>query len=342
VNVNSHMTQNAQSPSAPTTASGVAPAVAVLVPCYNEEITVGDVVRQFRAELPDAHIYVFDNNSSDRTIDEARAAGAVVFSERRQGKGYVVQTMFRNVDADIYVMVDGDATYSPAAVHELIAPVARGEADMVVGSRWHSLSQSEFKQMNRFGNRFFLFVVNSIFSVRLTDMLSGYRAFNRGFVKSVPLFSRGFEIETELTIKALEQGHRVVEIPIDLTNRPDGSFSKIRIARDGMIILNTILALFRDYKPLTFFGAIGILSALIGLASGIVVTWEFVETGLVVRLPLAVFAVGAVLAGMLLSTVGLVLHTIARRFRELNYQLRAFEDFTRRMEAARADADRDR
>jgi glycosyltransferase involved in cell wall biosynthesis len=308
------------------------PSIAVLIPCYNEELTIHEVVNDFRRELPDAHIYVFDNNSSDDTIGEAERAGALVFREGRQGKGYVVQTMFRRVDADIYIMVDGDSTYSPAAVHELIAPVLRGEADMVVGTRLHSLSTSEFKQLNRFGNRFFLWVVNSIFNVQLTDMLSGYRAFTRGFVKGVPLFSRGFEIETELTIKALEQGHRIVEIPIDLTTRPEGSFSKIKIAKDGVIILNTILALFRDYKPLTFFGAIGLLVALVGLAAGLFVTYEFFETGLVERLPLAVFSVGAVLAGMLLATVGLVLHTIARRFRELNFQLRALEDYERHNE----------
>ena len=305
------------------------PVVAVLIPCYNEESTIFDVVAGFREQLPAADIYVFDNNSSDRTVAEARRAEAHVYREARQGKGYVVQTMFRQVEADLYVIVDGDGTYPPGAVHELIGPVLRGEADMTVGSRWHALSKSEFKRLNRFGNRFFLAVVNSIFRMQLTDMLTGYRAFSRSFAKSLPIFSRGFEIETELTIKALEQGYRIVEVPIDLSHRPAGSFSKIRILMDGAIILNTILALFRDYKPLTFFGGLGILFAVVGLTAGLFAIVEFVQMGSTARLPFAVFAVGAVLAGMLLATVGLVLHTIARRFRELNLQLRALEDLQR-------------
>src|SRR5438270_7966681 len=221
--------------------------VAVLVPCYNEERTVGQVVRQFRAQLPDAAIYVFDNNSSDRTADCAGAAGAIVVHERRRGKGYVTRAMFRQVDADAYVMVDGDGTYPAAAVHRLLAPVLSGEADMVVGSRLHSDSHSEFKQLNAVGNRLVLRVLNLVFRVRLSDILSGYRAFNRCFVKRLPLFGGGFEIETELTIKAIARGYRIVEVPIDLAHRPSGSHSKIRIWRDGVVILNTILSLLRDY-----------------------------------------------------------------------------------------------
>ncbi len=302
------------------------PRVAVLIPCYNEELTVAAVVRQFRAELPEADIYVFDNNSTDRTVDEARAAGARVAYEPRQGKGYVVQAMFRQVDADVYVMVDGDGTYPPADVHKLIAPVVRGEADMVVGSRLHDGARSEFRSLNRFGNRLFLSVLNSTFKVKITDMLSGYRAFGRGFVKSVPLFGGGFETETELTIKALERGFRIVEVPCDLTSRPAGSFSKIRIVHDGLRIFSTILALFRDYKPLTFFGALGLALMVLGFVPGLVVVFEFVKTGLVLRMPSAVLAVGLVLAGMLSITVGLVLHTIARRSQEFDYQLRVLAD----------------
>jgi glycosyltransferase involved in cell wall biosynthesis len=306
--------------------SSRAPRVAVLIPCYNEELTVAEVVRQFRAELPEAVIYVFDNNSTDRTVEEARGAGAVVARETRQGKGYVVQTMFRHVEADIYVMVDGDNTYPSADVHRLIAPVLEGEADMVVGSRLHEGARSEFKSLNRLGNRVFLSVLNSTFKVKITDMLSGYRAFSRAFVKGVPLFGGGFETETELTIKALERGFRIVEVPCDLTSRPEGSFSKIRIAHDGIRILSTILALLRDYKPLTFFGAAGLVLTLLGIVPGAVVVYEFFETGLVARLPSAVLAVGLVLAGMLSFTVGLVLHTIARRSQELDYQLRVLTD----------------
>jgi glycosyltransferase involved in cell wall biosynthesis len=302
------------------------PVIALLIPCYNEELTVAEVVRQFRAQLPDADIYVFDNNSNDRTVECAREAGAQVFFERRQGKGYVVQSMFRQVDADIYIMVDGDGTYPPAEVHRLIEPVLRDEADMVVGSRLHDESSSQFKSLNRMGNKMFLSVLNSVFKVKITDMLSGYRVFNRRFVKGVPLFGGGFETETELTIKALERGYRVVEVPVDLTTRPEGSFSKIRIVHDGLRILNTILALFRDYKPLTFFGAIGLALIALSLVPGLIVVLEYFRTGLVLRLPSAVLAVGLALAGMLAITIGLVLHTIVRRSQEFDHQFRTMLD----------------
>ena len=298
------------------------PRIAILIPCFNEELTIGQVVRDFRAQLPDADIYVFDNNSADRTVEVAREAGARVAFERRQGKGYVLQAMFRDVQADIYVMVDGDNTYPPAQVHKLIAPVLAGEADMTVGSRLSTQSQSEFKALNRLGNRFFQNTLNFIFKVRLSDILSGYRAFNREFVKNIPIFGGGFETETELTIKALVRGYRIVELPVDLKARPEGSFSNIRILRDGFVILNSILTLFRDYKPLTFFGVIGLFLILLGLIPGTVVIVEFIKTGLVPRLPSAVLAVGLVLAGMLAIVVGIVLHTITRRFQELDYQLK--------------------
>jgi glycosyltransferase involved in cell wall biosynthesis len=296
--------------------------VAVLIPCYNEELTVEDVVRQFRKELPHAGIYVFDNNSTDKTVEKALTAGAVVVNERRQGKGYVVQSMFQRVDADAYVMVDGDSTYDPTAVHELLRPVLEEEADMVVGSRLHDTSTSEFKSLNRAGNRIFLAVLNTVFHVHLTDILSGYRVFNREFVKNVPLFAGGFQIETELTIKALERGYRVVEVPINLISRPIGSFSKINHFRDGTLILGMIFSLFRDYKPLTFFGALGSFLIATGLFIGVPVIMEFFSTGLVPRLPSAVLAVGFVFCGMLCAAVGLVLHTTVRRFQELEHQLR--------------------
>jgi glycosyltransferase involved in cell wall biosynthesis len=296
--------------------------VAILIPCYNEELTVGQVVRQFADQLPEAQVYVFDNNSSDRTVEEALTAGATVVRERRQGKGYVVQSMFRHVNADVYVMVDGDGTYPPEEVHKIIAPVLAGEADMVIGSRLHTKSQSQFRPLNRFGNRLFLRILNWTFKVRITDMLSGYRAFSRHFVKSVPLFGGGFETETELTIKALERGYRVTEVPVDLGSRPEGSFSKIRIAHDGFRIANTLLALFRDYKPLTFFGSIGLALIVLGLIPASIVVFEFFETGLVLRLPSAVLAVGLIISGLLAVTVGLVLHTIVRRSQELDHQLR--------------------
>jgi glycosyltransferase involved in cell wall biosynthesis len=302
------------------------PSITVLIPCYNEELTIGKVIRDFRAELPDAAIYVFDNNSSDNTVREALGAGAILLSEKRQGKGYVVQSMFHELDADVYIMVDGDGTYPPGSVHNLIAPIVSGDADMVVGSRLHQQSESRFRWLNRFGNQLFLSVLNRLFKVRLTDILSGYRAFNRRFVKDVPLVSRGFEIETELTIKALQRGHRVVEVPVDLGVRPQGSFSKIRLVHDGVLILNTIMALFRDYKPLTFFGIAGIALIVAGLIPGGVVIAEYWKTGLVPRMPSAILAAGLVSIGTLFIVAGFIVHTITRRFQELDYKLQLLNE----------------
>jgi glycosyltransferase involved in cell wall biosynthesis len=298
------------------------PRIAILIPCFNEEPTIATVVREFRSELPEAEVYVFDNNSTDRTVEKAREAGARIAYERRQGKGFVVQAMFCQVEADIYVMVDGDGTYPAADVHKLIEPILLGEADMVVGSRLLPGTDSEFRLLNKMGNSFFLAAINFIFKVKLSDVLSGYRAFNREFVKSIPMFGGGFETEVELTIKALGRGYRIAELPVRLSSRPEGSFSKIRIVQDGFLILNTILTLFRDYKPLTFFGAMGLFLMVLGFIPGTVVIVEFIKTGLVPRLPSAVLAVGLVLSGMLLLMVGLVLHTITRRFQELEHQLK--------------------
>ncbi|MEY2551580.1 MAG: hypothetical protein QOG12_1724 [Verrucomicrobiota bacterium] len=307
-----------------------APRVAVVIPCFNEEITITDVVQQFRRELPDALICVFDNNSTDRTVARAQAAGARVLQEARRGKGFVVQSIFRHVDADVYVMVDGDATYPPAAVHALIAPVAAGDADMVVGSRLHSDSRSEFKQFNRWANRLVVFLLQLVFGVRLTDILSGYRAFNRRFVKNLALFGGGFEIETELTIKAVMKGYRIAEVPVNLVPRPEESHSKVRLFRDGMVILTTILTLFRDYKPLTFFGSLGLVLILAALVPGIGLVAEYFEKGSVLKLPSAILAVGLGLAGMLSIAIGLLLHSIARRAQEFDYQVQMLSDQIRR------------
>jgi len=297
--------------------------IAVLIPCYNEGLTIAHVVRQFRAQLPAADIYVFDNNSTDSTVVEAEAAGAIVARETRQGKGYVVQSMFQQVDADVYVIVDGDGTYPASEVHKLLAPVLEGDADMVIGSRLHSHSQSQFHPLNRFGNRLFLRILSGSFKVKITDLLSGYRAFSRSFVKSVPLFGGGFETETELTIKALQRGYRIVEVPVDLGVRPEGSFSKIRIGHDGFRILNMFLALFRDYKPLTFFGAVGLFLVLLGVLA---VVLEFFQIGVLRPLPAALLAAVLVIAGLLGITIGLVLHTNVRRSQELDHQLRVLMD----------------
>lgn len=299
--------------------------IAVLIPCFNEELTIGTVIDQFRQELPQASIYVFDNNSTDDTVERALSKGALLVREKRQGKGYVVQSMFREINADIYVMVDGDGTYPATSVHALLEPVLNHDADMVVGSRLNASSQSQFRLLNRLGNNLFLWLTRTIFDAHIEDMLSGYRVFNRGIVKQLPLLSGGFEIETELTIKALERGYRVIELPVDLGSRPEGSHSKIRHVRDGLTITKMIFSLARDYKPLTIFGTMGLLLVLGGFIPGGVVITEFVTTGIVPRLPSAVLAVGLVLAGLLVVMMGLILHTISRRFQELDLQLKQLQ-----------------
>jgi glycosyltransferase involved in cell wall biosynthesis len=302
------------------------PRIAVMIPCYNEELTVRQVIEDIRTALPDAEIYVYDNNSRDKTSEIAREAGAIVRFEKRQGKGFVLQRMFREIDADVYVMIDGDSTYPANQAQKLIDPVMNEGVDMVIGSRLMSASNSEFKRLNRFGNKFFLRTINYIFKVELTDILSGYRAFSRKFIKNVLLFAGGFDTETEMTIKALARGYQIVEVPVDLTNRPEGSSSKIRIIRDGSLILKMIFSLFRDYKPLTFFGGIGLAMVLVGLVLGAYVVYQFIETGYVYHFPTAILATGLELAGMLSITVGLVLHTIARRSLEIEHQLQALYD----------------
>jgi glycosyltransferase involved in cell wall biosynthesis len=297
-----------------------------MIPCYNEEPTIGQVIADIRSALPYADIYVYDNNSKDRTTEIANAAGAIVRFEKRQGKGYVLQRMFREIDADVYVMIDGDSTYPANEAQNLIDPVLNDRVDMVIGSRLMTASNSEFKRLNRFGNQFFLRTINYIFKVELTDILSGYRAFSRKFIKNVLLFAGGFDTETEMTIKALARGYQIVEVPVDLTNRPDGSSSKIRVVRDGSLILKMIFSLFRDYKPLTFFGGIGLVMMLVGFVLGAFVIYEFIETGYVYHFPTAILATGLELAGMLSITVGLVLHTIARRSLEIEHQVQALYD----------------
>jgi glycosyltransferase involved in cell wall biosynthesis len=294
--------------------------IAVLIPCYNEQHTIGKVVRDFKAQLPDADIYVYDNNSTDNSSEEALKAGATVRQETRQGKGNVMRSMFHQIDADIYVMVDGDSTYPADKVHDLIKPIQDGTADMTIGSRLHSRSKSQFKLLNRLGNKLFLFLMNTMFNVRLTDLLSGYRAFNRNIV-ILPLLSKGFDIETELTLKTIERNHRIKEIPVDLIPRPEGSSSKISIIGDGFLIFNAIFSVVRDYKPLTAFGLFGLMLVLCGFVPGYVVVKEFIETGVVLHVPLAILSVGVVLSGLFVIFIGLVLHTIAHRFQELDYQL---------------------
>jgi glycosyltransferase involved in cell wall biosynthesis len=297
------------------------PQIAVLIPCYNEEKTIVSVIHDFRRQLPDADIYVYDNNSSDETVTLAKQAGAIVNSEKNQGKGHVIRSMFRQIDADIYVMVDGDGTYPADQVHNLITPIIEGDADIVCGSRLHPQAKSDFKWLNWIGNKIFLHLLNFTFKVHITDILSGYRALNRNIVKSLPILSRGFEIETELTLKAIERRYRLVEIPVNLSARAEGSTSKIKIMRDGFLILSTIFALFRDYKPLTTFGSIGLVFIFLGFIPGIIVIHEFFNTGYILHIPSAILAVGLVLSGILVSFSGLIMHTLSRRFQELDCQM---------------------
>jgi glycosyltransferase involved in cell wall biosynthesis len=291
------------------------PRIAVLVPCYNEEAAVATVVANFRCALPAAEIYVYDNNSRDRTAAVAREAGAIVRSERRQGKGHVVRRMFADVEADIYVLVDGDATYDAPSAPEMIDKLLDEHLDMVVGLRIDQ-SEAAYRLGHRTGNRMLTGFLAWTFGRDFQDILSGYRVFSRRFVKSFPVLSDGFEIETELAVYALELSLPVAEVKTPYCARPEGSFSKLNTWRDGFRILGTMLKLYRAEKPLRFFGAIGILLAVVSVLS-IPVVITFIETGLVPRLPTAVLSMGLMIMAMLLVSSGLVLDTVTRGRREM-------------------------
>ena len=290
--------------------------IAVLVPCYNEAVAVAKVVRNFRAALPSAAIFVFDNNSTDNTAAAARAAGAEVFQEKHQGKGFVVRRMFTDVEADIYVLVDGDATYDAPSAPVMIERLLDERLDMVVGNRVDRV-QAAYRAGHRAGNWLITRFVAEVFGPTFKDMLSGYRVFSRRFVKSFPVLSGGFEIETELTIHALELGLAVAEIDTPYYARPKGSASKLNTWSDGFRILRTIIKLYRAERPLPFFTAIGLALTIasVGFAIPIIVT--FLETGLVPRLPTAVLSTGLMLLAFLSVAVGLVLDTVTRGRREM-------------------------
>ena len=295
--------------------------VAVFIPCLNEALTIGQVIDDFRRELPEAQLWVIDNNSTDDTARVALEHGARVLTETRRGKGFAVRTAFRSIDAEAYVMCDGDDTYPAEAVHALLEPINAGRADMTVGSRTMAGTKSQFNVLNRFGNRMYAALVRFLLRVRLTDILSGLRVMSRQLVRTVPIAASGFEIEAELTVKTIERSMRIVELPIDLRHRPKGSNSKIKIFRDGIRIAWTIVLLFRDYKPLTFFGGIGLIIMLIGLIPGIGVVIEYAQTGLVPRLPSALLAAVLEVVGILLILVGFVLSSISKRFQEIESKL---------------------
>lgn len=286
--------------------------IAVIVPCYNEAVSIGRVVAAFRATLPDADIYVYDNNSTDRTADIARAAGAHVRSEPRQGKGNVVRRMFADIDADIFVLVDGDDTYDSASAPMLIGRLLHDDLDMVIGTRLRSDARDAFRSGHRFGNRILTDAVNRLFGAQLGDILSGYRVVSRRFAKSFPALSSGFETETELTIHALELRIPIAEVETPYTERPEGSFSKLNTYRDGLRILRTIVKLVREFRPVLFYGAGAIVLAALSLLLAVPVILTYLESGLVPRLPTAVLATGTMLLAFLSATSGLILESVSR------------------------------
>jgi glycosyltransferase involved in cell wall biosynthesis len=296
--------------------SGSGPRIAVLVPCFNEEVAIAKVVADFRAALPEATIHVYDNNSTDRTVEVARVAGAVVGRETHQGKGHVVRRMFADVDADVIVLVDGDATYDAGSARVLIARLVEDRLDMVVAARVHR-DEAAYRMGHRLGNRLFSASVGWVFDATFTDILSGYRVFSRRFVKSFPVLSRGFEIEIELTVHALELELPTAEIPTPYFARPAGSASKLSTWGDGLRILWTILNLYRTERPLAFFSGLGMLLAVLSVVLAIPVFATYLEQGVVPRLPTAVLSTGLMLLAFLFVVAGLILDTVTKGRREM-------------------------
>jgi glycosyltransferase involved in cell wall biosynthesis len=291
--------------------------IAVVVPCHNEALTIAKVVHDFRSQLPDAEIFVFDNASTDETASLARAAGARVIAVPARGKGHVVRSMFRQIDADAYLMVDGDDTYPADRARELLSPVLTGAADMVVGTRLETHADSAFRPLHGIGNRLICTVISQLFGTPIADALSGYRAFSRRFVKTMPVLSQGFEIETEITVFALSQALTVCEVPVPYGSRPEGSLSKLHTFRDGFRVLKTILFLYKDFRPLLFFGLIATFCVICSLGFGTLVVTEFAATGKVTHPSTAVLSAALGLLGMLSLSTGLVLDTVNHRAQEL-------------------------
>lgn len=292
--------------------------IAVLIPCYNEEVTIHKVVSDFKRELPEADIYVYDNNSSDNTSKLAKDAGAIVRFEPRQGKGNVVRQKFRDIDADCYLMVDGDDTYPAESARELCEPILNGEADMTVGDR---LSNGTYAEENKrafhgFGNDLVRAMIKWIYGYSFDDVMTGYRAFSRPFVKTFPVMSEGFQIETEISIHAVDRRWRIKDVPIVYRDRPEGSVSKLNTIGDGMKVMIAIASLFKNYRPLKFFSLAALVLAAIGLLLGIPVIVEFFETGLVPRLPTALLATAFMFLCGLSFATGLVLDNLAKTERK--------------------------
>lgn len=292
------------------------PSVAVLLPCFNEEVTIGKVVRDFKAALPGAAVYVYDNNSTDRTAEIAAAEGAIVRKEPRQGKGNVIRAMFEDIDADVYVMADGDDTYPADAAPAMVAKVLEGY-DMVIGDRLSSTYFQENKRpFHNFGNRLVRGSINGLFNAHVTDIMTGYRAFNFTFVKTYPVLSRSFEVETEMTIHSLNNNLRLYEMPIQYRDRPEGSVSKLDTVGDGIKVMSTIFRMIREYKPLPFFGGLGLIIGIVGIVLCGTVTFEFAKTGVATHFPTLIGAVMLVIAGLLLIIAGIILDVMAKNDRK--------------------------
>lgn len=314
----------------------MADTVAVLIPCYNEAVTIGKVIDDFKRVLPDADIYVYDNNSKDDTAAIAEDHGAIVRTEPRQGKGNVVRQMFREIDADYYIMVDGDDTYPAEAAPRLLEPLMNDTADMTVGDRLSNGTYGEEndRAFHGFGNNLVRWLIKVIYGYAFDDVMTGYRAFNRIFVKTMPVLSEGFQIETELSIHAVDKRFRIVDVPIDYRDRPEGSYSKLSTFGDGAKVLRAIASLFKDHKPMAFFGWLALLLIVLGLIAGIPVIAEYFQTGLVPRFPTAILAIALVICGALSFTAGIILDTVAKTGRKqwelFTYQ--AYEEAQRHQE----------
>ncbi|MBO4126424.1 glycosyltransferase family 2 protein [Streptococcus suis] len=300
--------------------------IAVLLPAYNEEVTIVKVIEDFKKALPDADIYVYDNNSKDKTNELARNAGAIVRFEPRQGKGNVVRSMFREIDADYYIMADADDTYPAAEVEALLQPLRDGLADMTIGDR---LSNGTYAEENKrgfhgFGNNLVRLLVNKLYKGNYNDIMTGYRGFNRLFVKTFPVLSPGFEIETELSIHSLDKRFKLVEVPITYKDRPEGSESKLSTFSDGFKVLRMIFNLFKDYKPLIFFSLLTVIFFVLGLVAGLPVIGEFARTGMIDKLPSAVLATGFMILAALSFVAGFILDTVVRQQR-MQYELKVYD-----------------
>lgn len=293
---------------------------AVLIPCHNEGITIGGVIDKFRRQLPSAAIYVFDNCSTDSTAAIANEHGAVVIKEPRKGKGFVVESMFNRINADIYLMVDGDDTYPADYADKLLEPVIAGDADMVVGARLADCSDKSFRPLHVFGNRLVRRLVNWVGKAQLTDIMSGYRAFTRRVVERVPVVSSGFEVETEMTIQMLYYRLKIIEVNVPYQARPTGSNSKLRTFSDGFRVLWKIFSLFRAFKPLTFFGGVGLLFLVLGLLAGILPIHDYFTNPdhYVRHVPLAILATGLIILSGGFIFLGVLLHALNWRFWELH------------------------